>query len=307
MKVSVVLPCYNAGEALGRCLTALRRQDLGGAHTLEVVLVDDGSSDGTADLVARFAGEVVAVRKPRNEGRSAARNTGIDRATGDLVVMIDPDHVFPPDFLARHVRRHERRPDLVVLGPRHRLGSDAPPPAVFERDWSFAALPPPEAVHDVRRTVQARLGAPLGDLTSCWLYAFSCNLSVRREELLAVCGFDEGFTGWGLEDSELGYRLRRRGLAFEFDPAAVVYTWEPGGMTASRYADWRRNLEHFIARHPGRPDVAQLRLLDDTINPDVHLEDGIGRFIDLEHALRGLGRSRPSIRARAGYDRPHGE
>lgn len=288
MKVSVVLPCYNAGPALGRCLAALRRQDLRG-HTLEVVVVDDGSADGTDALAGDFASRLplVYVHKPRSpaSGRSAARNTGIGRATGDLVLMIDPDHVFAPDFVARHVRHHERRPDLVVLGPRHRLDATAPTPEEFLRDWSFAAFPPPDSVRDIRRFVLERLGQELGDLATRWHYAFSCNLSVRREHLLAAGGFDEGFTGWGLEDSELGYRLHRRGLGFAYEPGAVLYTWEPGGMTPRRYADWRRNLAHFTAVHPGA-DVAQLRLLDDTLNPAVTIEDGIGRYVAFEHAVR---------------------
>ncbi|GAB3854328.1 glycosyltransferase family 2 protein [Dactylosporangium cerinum] len=295
MKVSVILPCYNAGPALGRCLTALRRQDLGGAHPLEVIVVDDGSTDGTASLVEAFDPGLrpVYVHLPRTatSGRSAARNTGIRHATGDLIVMIDPDHVFPGDFLARHVRHHEQRTDLVVAGPRHRMGGTV---ADFTRDWSFEALPPPR---DVRVMVLARLGLPFGDLATCWYYAFSCNLSVRREHLLAVGGFDEGFTGWGLEDSELGYRLRRHGLAFAFEPAAVLYTWERGGMTARRYADWRRNLAHFTAVHPGA-DVAQIRLLDDTFNPDVTVEDGIGRYAQFEHAVRAL--TAPARRPRPG-------
>jgi glycosyltransferase involved in cell wall biosynthesis len=288
MKVSVVLPCYNAGPALGRCLSALRRQELGAGHALEVLVVDDGSTDGTAVLIQALEPglDVVYVHKPRTagSGRSAARNTGIRRATGDLIVMIDPDHVFPPDFLARHVRHHEQRPDLVVLGPRHRLRAADPGPQEFLRDWSFAPLPPPR---DVRLLVLARLGAELDDLATCWHYAFSCNLSVRRAHLLAVGGFDEGFTGWGLEDSELGYRLRRHGLAFVFEAGAVLYTWEPGGMTARRYADWRRNLAHFTTAHPG-PDVAALRLLDDTLNPDVTVQDGIGRYVQFEHTVRAL-------------------
>ncbi|MFF5233044.1 glycosyltransferase family 2 protein [Dactylosporangium sp. NPDC000521] len=284
MKVSVVLPCYNAGPALGRCLDSLRRQDLGG-HALEVVVVDDGSTDGTARLAERSTCDLVYLHKPRTaaSGRSAARNTGIRHATGDLVVMIDPDHVFPPDFLARHVRHHERRADLVVAGPRHRLGEGEAGLEEFLRDRSFARMP--AEVRDVRVWVLARLGAELDALASCWLYAFSCNLSVRREHLLAVGGFDEGFTGWGLEDSELGYRLRRHGLAFVFEPDAVLYTWERGGMTARRYADWRRNLARFTAKHPGA-DVAALRLLDDNLNPDVTVRDGVGRYVDLEHAVR---------------------
>ncbi|MEV4517744.1 glycosyltransferase family 2 protein [Dactylosporangium sp. NPDC049525] len=288
MKVSVILPCYNAGPALGRCLAALRRQELGGGHALEVIVVDDGSTDGTAALVDGLEPglDLRYVHQPRTaaSGRSAARNIGIGHATGDLVVMLDPDHVFPPDFVARHAGHHERRPDLVVLGPRHRLGDADTGPEAFLRDWSFASLPPPR---DVRLMVLARLGADLDDLATCWHYAFSCNLSVRREHLLAVGGFDVGFAGWGLEDSELGYRLRRHGLAFVFEPQAVLYTWERGGMTARRYADWRRNLVHFTATHPGA-DVAQLWLLDDTFNPDVTVEDGIGRYVAFEHAVRAL-------------------
>ncbi len=289
MKVSVVLPAYNAGEALARCLSALRRQRLDDGDALEVVVVDDGSTDGTGALVERHAHglDLNYVFKPRTaaSGRSAARNTGVQQATGELVVLIDPDHVFPAGLLAEHLRYHEHSPDLVVLGPRGRIRPDEADQALFLRDWSFARLPALSQIRDVRLFTLDRTSDNLNNLATCWHYAFSCNLSVRREHLLAVGGFDEGFTGWGLEDSELGYRLRRHGLAFAFNPDALIYTWELGGKSPTRFADWQRNLRHFEARHPDLAVTLEW-LLADTMNPDLNFPDGVGRYLRFEYAAR---------------------
>lgn len=87
MKISVVIPAYNVGHAIGRTLNALLRQDIG-AHELEIIVVDDGSTDDTAEQVQRFP---VTYIRQQNAGAAAARNTGFAAATGDLAIFIDAD------------------------------------------------------------------------------------------------------------------------------------------------------------------------------------------------------------------------
>lgn len=291
MKISAVVPSYNSGEALRLCLLSLTHQRLGAQDDLEVVVVDDGSSDDTRAVVEGFTSalNLTYVFKPRTEasGRSAARNTGIGRAAGELIMMIDADHVFPPDFIAEHVRYHEIRPDLVVLGPRGVLGEGIVDVDRLEREFSFSYLPPIVSTEDSRAPLLARLSENFNNLATGWHHTFTCNVSVRRAHLLAVGGFDEKFTGWGLEDSELGYRLRRRGLAFAFNPKAALYTWQGPGVNHRMYGEWRRNLDYFMAKHPGL-EVALQTVLDEAYNPDVQDVDWMDSYLRFEYAVRAL-------------------
>ncbi|BCJ39684.1 hypothetical protein GCM10010168_78600 [Actinoplanes ianthinogenes] len=274
MNVSVVIPAYNSRSALERCLRTLGKTGHDPDLSYEVIVVDDGSDDGTAELLAGFSGpfELHSVFLPRTSasGRGAARNAGIHRATGELIVMLDADQLVTPGLLAEHVRFHRLRPDLVVVGRRDEL---APGPVEG---------PPRVVAVDSREALYAEFSANLNNLTTCWHHFYSCNASVRREHLLAVGGFDESFRGWGLEDTELGFRLRQRGLAFAYHPGALVHHQHAQRITARMYAEWRRNLRRFADKHRNAPEVALQSVIG---RPDIGWEEAMRRF---EHAARAL-------------------
>jgi glycosyltransferase involved in cell wall biosynthesis len=297
MKVSVVIPAYNARQALRILLLTLGHCELDPEHSLEVVVVDDGSDDGTGDMVAalpaRFDLTYVFVPRTATSGRAAARNVGIARATGDLVVMVDADQVVIPRFLAEHVRYHEIRTDLVVLGARSDLGAGSFDEELLAREFSFAAIPP-ISYEDPRQLVFARFSENVNQMATCWHYTFSCNVSVRREHLLAIGGFDEAFIGWGLEDTDLGYRLRQRGLAFAYNPAAAAYHQKLQNISAKQYAEWLRNLAYLVGKH-GAPELAIQSILGAAVDPATQDEElwleSVTRF---EYAARALAGRLPT-------------
>ncbi len=106
VKVSVVIPVYNGAECLGECLDSVAAQSL---TELEVLCVDDGSTDATPDILARYAASDRRFRviTQENAGPGVARNTGMAQAAGEYLIFLDADDRFEPDFLARMVRRAE--------------------------------------------------------------------------------------------------------------------------------------------------------------------------------------------------------
>ncbi len=124
--ISVVIPAYNAAATLARALDSVLAQTHP-AH--EVLIVDDGSADATGDLVAGYAsrGGAVPVRYLRqaNAGPSAARNRGVEAATGDWIAFLDADDWYYPERLARHARMIEADPTLdFLVGSFDYRGSD---------------------------------------------------------------------------------------------------------------------------------------------------------------------------------------
>ena len=210
--LSVIICTYNRREVLRECLEAFCNQALqNGCY--EIVIVDDGSSDGTdaalADLA--FPVPVTRVQQP-NGGLAAARNAGIAVARGRLLLFVNDDTIPAPDCVAEHLAAHARHPgrDLAVLGS-------------FEQ--------PPEALDNALMRVceTGRLVFCYADLkpgqihNSCYFY--TCNVSVSAALVRAVDGFDARFRHYGAEDTDLGLRL---GLGVLYHPAARAthrHTW----------------------------------------------------------------------------------
>jgi peptidoglycan/xylan/chitin deacetylase (PgdA/CDA1 family)/GT2 family glycosyltransferase len=204
---TVVVPTYNRRAALGRTLATLFSQRFAPEH-FEVVVVVDGSTDGTADFV-RGLDSPCALRlvEQSNRGLPAARNAGVNAARGDLVIFIDDDILCGPTLVAEHVAGHQGSDACVVLGP------------TLVADDSPASL-----VNDLEGPWRQEWVEELGDGSrprwpeDFWL---GHNTSVARSLFLAAGGYDENFLK--LQDYDLGFRLRESGVKFRWQPGAVTY------------------------------------------------------------------------------------
>lgn len=111
--LSVVIPMYNAAPTIGRCLDSVFAAAPG---DLQVIVVDDNSSDGSGRIAARYPCELISVRTPRNIGPGAARNRGGRAARGEVIVFVDADIVLTADTLRNIRAAFTTSPDLEVLG-----------------------------------------------------------------------------------------------------------------------------------------------------------------------------------------------
>ena len=207
MFVSVVIPTYNRRPILEKCLLALERQQAcPEIDRYEVVVVDDGSTDGTPDWLRGAAERFPHVRliEQSHGGPAEGRNRGVDHAYGDVIVFIDSDLVVTDSFLSCHasslVRSWEERGDRLCFTYGAVINT-----ANFEQ--------PTAERHKLR------------DLS--WAYFATGNVAIAKEVLQRAGLFDTGFRLYGWEDLELGERLRRMGVQLIKCPAAVGYHWHP--------------------------------------------------------------------------------
>lgn len=122
MKVSVIIPVYNAEKYLGKCLQSVLSQS---HRDLEVIIINDGSTDASGDLIRSFEDDRILLIEKENGGVSAARNDGLKAATGDRVVFVDADDYPEPDYVLRMSEAMDRRGcDLVVCGYSYRDQKD---------------------------------------------------------------------------------------------------------------------------------------------------------------------------------------
>jgi glycosyltransferase involved in cell wall biosynthesis len=108
MRISCIIPCYNAERFLGEAIESILAQTLLPA---EIVVVDDGSTDGSAAVAAQFAGRVSYLRQ-ENAGPAAARNAGLDATRGDFVAFLDADDCWHPQKLQRQAERFAESPRI---------------------------------------------------------------------------------------------------------------------------------------------------------------------------------------------------
>lgn len=199
LTLSVIIPVLDGADYLRDCLNALKLSQ-GREHILEVIVVDDCSSDGSP-AVAEAAGATV-LRTPGTMGPAAARNLGAAYASGDLLVFIDSDVCVHPGALARMRERFENEPDLDAL-----IGSYDDEPA----DAGFVSQYKNLMQHYVHQNGRR-------EATTFWS---GCG-AVRREVFLSVGGFDETYKRPSIEDIDLGYRLLKRGHRIALDPAVLA-------------------------------------------------------------------------------------
>jgi glycosyltransferase involved in cell wall biosynthesis len=251
LKLSVVLATYNRAETLRRTLDCLRKQDLDPA-CYEVLVVDDGSPDQTARVVAevtRTAPHALHYLRHSNRGPGFTQNRGIREAKGSIVLLMADDIWLCPGALKAHVDCHEQHPQphIAVLGKV--LQSPEMNETVFQRHWD------PFGFCDLDQTREL-------PFTMFWV----CNVSVKRDFMLQLGMFRETVGRAGPSDHhdvEVGYRLHRHGMRLLYNQEALGYHFHPStlGQMIDRYYERGLNWPAFRALVPD-PEVLVLgRLL----------------------------------------------
>ena len=282
MDVSVVMATYNRCDLLPRVVEAILAQSLA-RERFELILVDDGSTDGTEALGVELSQQAgVRCVRQENRGAATARNRGIAEATGEMVAFTDDDCLVPTDWLARLADGYARYPEVVGVG-----GRLVPEPAAL-------------AASAVARYEAWVAGQVFGVGDEEAIGGFECpaggtnNMSYRRETLLDVGGFDEGFPPrvWG-EDADLKRRITERGGRLLYVPVAVVHLRDYAlGPFLRQCVQRGRGEAHFRLKHDGRRGwgahlrrlaLAPLKLAAAPVRRDAALH-AVGALADLATA-----------------------
>jgi len=227
---SVVIPTYNRKPILEKCLKALELQqfDAGAIAAYEVVVVDDGSTDGTVNWLQTNASTFPHVRlfQQDHQGPAAARNLGVEKASGDTIIFIDSDLVVTECFLQAHAEGLQRGQQSAVSGQQ------AQPTQNSATATPYSPLPTPPPVFTYGRVINtANFDDPtaepykLTDFSAA--YFATGNVAIARIWLEKAGLFDTRFQLYGWEDLELGVRLQQLGLTLIKCPDAVGYHWHP--------------------------------------------------------------------------------
>ena len=195
LKVTIVIPAYNAEKTIGLALSAALAQ---GCPVCDVLVVDDGSTDGTAEAVKRYP-HARYVRQ-KNAGPAAARNTGWKNSDSEFVIFTDSDCVPEPGWAKRLMEGFTGEAVGAATGSYDIANADSLLPRLIH-----------EEIKDRHVFYKDEVK-----------FFGSYNVAVRRSVLAETGGFDEGYRRASGEDNDLSYRVLKAGYTIRFVPGALV-------------------------------------------------------------------------------------
>ena len=207
MLISVVIPTYNRLPILKKCLIALENQILNNeTYDYEIVIVDDGSTDGTINWLRNNIETLPHLRlfEQTHGGPALGRNLGVNNSKGDLIVFIDSDLVVDKFFLSNHVE--------ALLKAWKKNGN--------RKCFTYGSV-----INTSNFKNPNSEPFKLQDIS--WAYFATGNVAIDKKVLEISGLFDTSFRLYGWEDLELGERLRRMGVKLVKCPKAIGYHWHP--------------------------------------------------------------------------------
>lgn len=218
--LSVIIVSWNVKEDLEKCLNSLRQNDL----ALEVIVVDNASTDGTVQMLAERQ-DVTVIANEENRGFAAANNQGLAVARGEYLLLLNPDTIVPAGGLQKLVDFAEKHPEAGIIGPRL-LNPDG------SLQYSCRRFPTIRAAM-FRHTILGRL-FPHEEATRDYLmqdwdhtqarevdWVSGAALLIRRAAYDVVGGLDEGFF-WGSEDVDYAFRMHQAGWKVLYSPEPAI-------------------------------------------------------------------------------------
>lgn len=279
-KISLIIPTYNKLSRLKLMLCSL--EHVHGIEDAEIIIVNDGSVDGTKELLQKYQSRKnFKILHGQNRGRSASRNWGVKEASSEIIVFSDDDLLIHPDFLAEHWKIHQCSSTSLIHGcifnlPFVKFFADPSQGIMIENYKNREGLKKyiireEDILKDLDKvTAQKRFGKFEKDIQNLfqqadenidrmkWVCCTGGNISLKKELLLGVGGFDENLgRTWGCEDLELGYRLAKEKVEFKYHHLAINY--HMNHYRSNAQAEHKNAFTYFYLKHQ---DEAILRLED---------------------------------------------
>ena len=268
--ISLIIPTFNKIDRLSLVLNSLKNQNLDNKR-FEVVIIDDGSTDGTETLIHNnLYNYPIKYIKQNNYGRSSARNNGILNSDHDIIVFSDDDLILPSDFLINHLKAHESQDNIIVHGkifnlPFMKFFKNPSNGTVYndmDRNLKLDGLNS-KLLYDqnllnmtkiyeqskvtyFENIIESTFKGNYSNLH--WLGFTGGNVSCSKKIFNFIGLFDDEFgLNWGCEDLELGYRAFKKGYKFIYSSAACNFHMAHYRQTFK--AELHKSLEYFYLKY----------------------------------------------------------
>lgn len=226
--VSVVISCYNNAETIRESLKSLLNQNY---PNYEVILVNDGSTDNTLEIINEIISgksNIKIISYEKNKGVAVARNVGIKSSNGDIIVFSDADCIFERDWMKKLVNKFND--GVGSVGGPDQCPSDS--------DWIN---------HSIDYAMTSFIGTGglrRGEKSLGKYHPKGCNFGITREAIEKVGIFDKRLTRYRGEENELNFRIENAGFNINYSPEALV--WHKRRATFKKF--WKQSFESGRAR-----------------------------------------------------------
>ncbi len=232
MKISVVIPAYNAEQTIGRTLDSVLAQTRAAD---EIIVIDDGSADATADIIRTYGGKVRLIQQ-ENAGVSVARNAGIEAASGDWIAFLDGDDEWLPDKLKYQSEHLQQRPELTWIYSNF-----------YRKEPAAEQL---QLAHVNPNLMNVLVGGAFEDYFRAYVngaYAWTSVLMIRKDVFGKTGTFEPGMKR--AQDNDLWFRIAYQvpRIGYLPEPLAVYHLDTPASST--KINDSVDYMIGLIARH----------------------------------------------------------
>lgn len=239
-RVTLIIPTYNRRALLEKCLQSVKKQDFTGRR---IIVVDDGSTDGTYEFLSKCCPKITVIRNERSHGPAFARNQGINATRSEFVYFLDSDtQLFYTDTISQMVTIMDERPDVAMLGGIGQPGTDNTLQSVYGKKVTFDGRSFPVFIHqDDPDFTQHKIA-------ECD-YVETCNCFVRTEAIRRIGGFNSYYVYMG-EDKEIGVKLRGLNYKCCFGlHIACLHTFDHTARFDRPYTYLRGKMHYAIRNH----------------------------------------------------------
>jgi GT2 family glycosyltransferase len=277
MQASVIIPVWNGASVISRCLDALYTHS--GAELLEVICVDNASSDESANIIARRYPQAKLIREPVNLGFAGGINAGMQIARGDFFVLLNQDCLAQEGWLAALASAFETNPQFGIAGCTIYHANGA-------LDHAGACMTRPNAIGE--HLTDVGNGEP-----RVVEYVTGAAMAIRRQTWDAIGCFDEGYYPAYYEESDYCHRARYKGIETAYVPRARVShlrsSREAQKDPVKHWANQQRSRYRFISKHFDECEIAAFFEAESAaIAGELYFDQAVGRLIGARDTLRGL-------------------
>lgn len=250
MKVSLIIPTYNRCSYLLSVLRTVKNQNFD-MHELEVIIADNGSTDGTLEALENFRCDfslrVVNIPKENQFEAAKLRNQAVKYAFGEIYIFVDSDILLPKTFIQSHLCYYHSPDDLIsVIGSVYYLENKEYPmeiESIFKTET--LSIDPLESFYSANS--ECGVWNPLA-----WMMYHAGNVSMTRKAFELSGGFDEWHREWSIEDLDFGYQLQKNGVRLVYSKYAYgLHKWHESSQKNS--ASIHTGFQYLIDKEQNSP------------------------------------------------------
>lgn len=285
-KISIIIPTYNRRKLLSYTLESLLKQKAQ-RKIFEVIICDDGSTDGTKQMVEKYQHEIslkYVFQEDKGYRVASARNLGIKVAQGRICLFIDSGVLLHGNCILEHINFHNESPNSAAIGYVYGFEEDNDYSNILEQliipsnpDLSIKRLALNSIFHDLREKHYVGYDYKIEYLPAPWLYFWTCHVSVLRKHLVEINYFDEDYDGkWGVEDNDLGFRLHQKKVKILLLKSAQAIHYPHKKNKSDLHQEGYHNCRYF---HDKFQTVTTKLFLDNFLNKEF---TDINKYINVE-------------------------